>query len=157
MLAKIKHYQETVVRVVASLKDMRVVGLMVFLVIVLLVSWSGVKAIETNYGLQKEISQLEQENAVKKLANRNLKLQNEYYKTPQYLELSARKDFGLAAAGETVLVVPKHVALAHTVDLPKGVVSHGPVAEDKSKKPAYQRNFDAWMDFLLHRNQEPIQ
>lgn len=155
MLAKIKQYQHIAVRALASLKDLRVVGLMVFLVIVLLVSWSGVKAIETNYGLQKEISKLEQENAVKKLTNQNLKLQNDYYKTPQYLELAARKDFGLAAAGETVLIVPKQVALAHTVDLPKATVAGQSAKEDDANKPTYVRNFNAWMDFLLHRNNTP--
>jgi cell division protein FtsL len=152
MLTKIKQYQEIVGRALAGLKDLRVVGLMVFLVIVLLVSWSGVKAIDTNYGLQKEISKLEQENTVQKLANENLRLQNEYYKTPQYLELAARKDFGLAAAGETVLVVPKHVALAHTVDLPKSTATRQAADKDDSKKPAYERNFNAWLDFLFHRD-----
>jgi len=39
----------------------------VFTVIVLLISWSGVKSIQTNYGLQKQISKLQQENDVAKL------------------------------------------------------------------------------------------
>ncbi|HSX31712.1 MAG TPA: septum formation initiator family protein [Candidatus Saccharimonadales bacterium] len=153
MQTKIKMHQERLFQALAGLRDLRVLGLLVFLVIVLLVSWSGVKAIETNYGLQKQISTLDQQNNVQKLANQNLKLQNDYYKTPQYLELAARKDFGLAAAGETVLVVPKHVALAHTVDLPKqpGITAEAP--EDNAKKPAYQRNFTAWLDFLFHRHQ----
>ena len=45
MDTKIKHYQTLALQWLASLKDLRVVGLMIFLVIVLLVSWSGVKAI----------------------------------------------------------------------------------------------------------------
>ena len=154
MLTKIKQYQTTLFSAAASLKDLRVVGLMVFLVIVLLVSWSGVKAIETNYGLQKQISKLQQENAVKKLANQNLKLQNEYYKTPQYLELAARQDFGLAAAGETVLVVPRHVAMANTVDVPKP--STGAKPAQKEKTSMYERNFNAWLDFLFHRQDKEI-
>ncbi|HTH71976.1 MAG TPA: septum formation initiator family protein, partial [Candidatus Pristimantibacillus sp.] len=125
-----------------------VVGLMVFLVIVLLVSWSGVKAIETNYGLQKEISALKQENGVKKLADENLKLENQYYNTSQYLDVAARQDFGLAAPGETVLNVPRTVALSYTVDLPKDTKAE---EAPKAKQPAYQRNFQSWMDFLLHR------
>lgn len=132
----------------AQLRDLRVVGLLVFLVIVLLVSWSGVKAIETNYGLQKHISAIKQENAVKKLANENMKLENEYFNTPQYLEVAARQDFGLAAPGETVLNVPRSVAMSFTVDLPKQEETR---EEPKAQEPAYQRNFQAWMDFLLHR------
>ena len=151
MLAKIKHYQKIVASWVSQLKDLRVVGLLVFLVIVLLVSWSGVKAIETNYGLQKQISALKQENSVKKLTNENLKLENDYFETPQYLEVAARKDFGLAAPGETVLNVPRSVAMSFTVDFPKPAE---PQEKPKTQQPAYQRNFQAWMDFLFHRKRD---
>lgn len=151
MFAKIKHYQNTVTTYAAQLRDLRVVGLLLFLVILLLVSWSGVKTIETNYGLQKQISALKQENAVKKLGNDNLKLENDYYNTPQYLEIAARQDFGLAAPGETVLNVPRTVALSFTVDLPKPAPAQA--AAPQAKQSRYQRNFQAWMDFLLHRRQ----
>ena len=148
MLDKIKNYQKHVVFWLAQLKDLRVVGLIAFLAIVLLVSWSGVKAIETNYKLQKQIAALKQETAVKKLTNANLKLENEYFETPQYLEVAARHDFGLAAPGETVLNMPRSVALSFTVDLPK---PETPRNESPSKQSIYQRNFQAWMDFLFHR------
>ena len=143
-------YQEKIWGYAQNLRDPRIIGLLLFLVVVLLISWSGIKAIETNYGLQKQIAKLEQQNEVSKLTNENLKLQNDYYNTPQYLELAARKDFGLAAKGETVLIVPKDVALAHTVDLPQDKAAKE--AEKQSKKPAYQRNFEAWMDFFLRRD-----
>jgi cell division protein FtsB len=148
MFDKIKNYEKTIVSAVNQLRDLRVVGLLLFLVIVLLVSWSGVKAIETNYGLQKQISALKQENRVKKLANQNIELENEYFETPQYLEVAARHDFGLAKKGETVLNVPRSVAMSFTVDLPKPAP---PKEEAKAKQSTYQRNFQAWMDFLLHR------
>jgi len=145
---KIKHYQKKVVAGAAQLRDLRTIGVLFFLVILLLISWSGVKAIDTNYGLQKQIARLQQQNDLQKLTNTNLKLQNDYYNTPQYLELAARQDFGLAAKGETVLIVPRNVALAHTVTLPQD----NPVAaKPKAKIPAYQRNFQAWINFLLHR------
>ena len=148
MFDKIKNYEKTIAGGVAQLKDLRVVGLLVFLVIVLLVSWSGVKAIETNYDLQKQISALKQENTVKKLSNENLKLENEYFETPQYLEVAARQDFGLAAPGETVLNVPRSVAMSFTVDLPK---DEKPKDAPAAKQPGWQRNFQSWIDFLFHR------
>jgi cell division protein FtsB len=151
MFPKIKQYQTSIVAYAKQLRDLRVVGLLLFLVIVVLVSWSGVKTIDTNYDLQKKIAQLHQENAVKKLANDNLKLENDYYQSPQYLELAARQDFGLAAPGETVLSVPQSVAMAQTVDLPKLQVAQQPATA--GKQSSYQRNFQAWMDFLLHRRQ----
>ena len=127
--------------------DVRAVGLALFGVIVLLVSWSGVKAIQTNYDLQKQISGLQQEVSVQQLQNNNLKLQNEYFNTNQYLELSARQNFGLGAPGETELLVPKSVALAHTVNLG----NDNTATKASSKQPFYQRNFQAWIDFFFHR------
>jgi cell division protein FtsB len=135
---------------VYELQDVRVAGLVVFAVVVLLISWSGVKSIDTNYRLQREIARLQQENQVAKLDNSNAALQNEYYKTNQYLELSARQNLGLAKPVETELIVPKEVALKHTVNLP---ATANTVAEATGKQPAYQKNFQAWVNFFLHRPQ----
>src|SRR6185312_1894077 len=89
----------------SQLNDVRAVGLLIFLVVVLLISWSGAKVIQTNYTLQKQISTLRQENQVQELQNNNLKLQNDYFNTDQYLELSARQNFGLGRAGETEVLI----------------------------------------------------
>jgi cell division protein FtsB len=132
---------------VEQFHDIRAVGLAIFGVIVLLVSWSGAKAIQTNYDLQKQISQQQQQNQVQQLENNNLRLQNEYYNTDQYLELQARQNFGLGLPGETELLVPKNVAMAHTVNL----ASQTSQAKASSKQPSYQRNFEDWINFFLHR------
>lgn len=150
MLAKIKDYQTLAYKQLARLKDLRTVGMLVFVAIVLLVSWSGVKAINTNYSLQRQISQLQQQNAVQQLANDNLKLQNDYFNTPQYLELSARQDFGLAAPGETEWIVSQQVALAHTVVLPQDAAPAA--AAQVAKQSAIERHFQSWMDFFMHRS-----
>jgi cell division protein FtsB len=152
MLDKIKNYEHYAAAALKSLQDVRTLGLLMFLVVALLISWSGIKVIETNYGLQKNIAELSQQNDVNKLKNRNLELQNQYYKTNEYLELEARKNFGLAAPGETVLVVPKAVALKHTVAEPLSVKEPQKV----ENKPKYQQNFDSWMDFLFHRQNTTV-
>ncbi len=128
--------------------DTRVLGLVAFGVIAVLVSWSGVKSIQTNYELQKQISQLNQENAVKKLENTNMDLKNQYYKTDTFLELAARRQFGKSAPGETVVNVPKSVALANTIEVPK-VNTKEP--EAISHKPTYQQNLESWFKFFLHQ------
>src|SRR5689334_142010 len=87
-------------RFVGQFRDVRALGLLIFLGIALMISWSGAKVIQRNYELQKQISQLKQENAVRKLENNNLQLQNQYFNTNQYLELKARQDFGLGQPGE---------------------------------------------------------
>jgi cell division protein FtsB len=141
------YYKNTVLAIVNRLNDVRFVGQMLFLVIVLLVSWSGVKVIQTNYGLQKQISVLKQQSELQKLQNENLALQNQYYNSNQYLELSARQNFGLAAPGEKEIIVPQQVALAYTVNLPSSTNAN--IA--KSKPPVYQSNFESWVNFFLHR------
>lgn len=147
LLAKAEPHVVWLRAYVLSLCDIRNVGLLVFTVIVLLISWSGVKSIQTNYGLQKQISQLQQQNTVDQLQNQNLQLQNQYLGTAQYLEVIARQNLGLAAPGETELLVPKSVALQHTVPMP-GIAA----ASKVPKQPFWQRNFQAWVDFFLHRS-----
>lgn len=131
-----------------SLGDVRVIGQVIFVVIVLLVSWSGVKVIHTNYTLQQQISRLQQENEIQKLKNENQRLKNDYYNSPQYLELAARQNFGLAAPGEKELLVPKAVAMKY---VPETVAVPAETAQTVDDRPFYSRNLQAWMDFFLHR------
>lgn len=136
---------------VKQLQDVRVLGLLVFALLVLLVSWTGVKVIQTNYELERSISKLRQENQVRELENANLKLRNQYYNTDQFLELAARRQFGLGAPGEKLILIPKAVALAHTVELPNS--SQPPNAQVEEKKSKQQSNLEAWINFFLHRQQ----
>ncbi len=64
-----------------QLRDVRFLGFVVLGILVLLASWSGVNVIETNYELQKQAAQLDQQNKVQQLSNTNLELQNPYYNT----------------------------------------------------------------------------
>jgi cell division protein FtsB len=149
MFEKLRSRVPNATAVLKALQDVHTLGLVAFAVIAVLITWSGIKVIETNYGLQKDIARLQQENEVQKLENRNLELKNEYYKTDEYLDLEARKNFGLAAPGETVLVVPKQVAMKYAGSAQvKGASTDVP----NRKIPSYERNFNAWLDFLLHRS-----
>jgi cell division protein FtsB len=151
MIEKAKSLYKAYFPYIYELQDIRVAGFVVFGIIVLLISWSGVKAIDTNYKLQKQISELQQQNQVFSLDNSNTQLQNQYYQSNQYLELSARQNLGLAMKGETEVIVPKSVALDYTADLPK---SSAKTAAAHTKQPAYQRNFQAWVSFFLHRTDQ---
>lgn len=144
MLDKIKSFKNS--PNFKQLQDTRALGLILFGLIAVMVTWSGVKAVQTNYALQKEISRLQQENEVKKLENTNLGLKNQYYNSDQYLELAARQSFGKAAPGETVVLIPRDVALAHTIE-----PSKKPEKPAAGQKPKYQQNFEDWIDFFLQR------
>jgi cell division protein FtsB len=130
------------------MSDIRFAGQLVFVVIVLLISWSGVKSIQTNYNLQKQITELKQQNSVQKLQNDNQSLGNQYLKSNQYLELSARENLGLAMAGETEVIVPASVAKEYETSLPN-LTSASNIKTTQSKT---ERNVQSWVDFFLHRH-----
>jgi cell division protein FtsL len=145
---QIQTYQNKLNDFIKRLGDARFAGQVVFVVIVLLISWSGIKTIQTNYTLQKKVSALKQQNNVQQLENNNLQLQNSYLNTNQYLELTARQNFGLAAPGEKELVVPENVAMAYT----NAAAMPPAVPQASTHQPAYQRHFESWVDFFLHRS-----
>lgn len=147
-LEKLHMFGSKLYKYILSLRDVRNVGTLAFIVLVFLVTWSGMRAIQTNYGLQRQVYELQKTNDVSRLENANLSLTNDYYNTSQYLEVTARQTLGLAAPGETVLLVPKSVALAHTVTMPASKTA----SDVENAKPFWQRNFDAWMDFFLNRS-----
>lgn len=145
MLEEIKNLPKS--SYVQSLHDVRNLGLLVFVVAALLVTWSGIRVVQTNYGLQKQISVMRQENDLKKLENSNLSLKNQYLETDQYLELTARRQYNKALPGEKLLVVPREVAMSHTVEPLAVATDDVPVVENEG--PWYERNFNAWIDFLF--------
>lgn len=132
------------------LADIRNIGLYIFGVVVVAIAWSGAKTVQSNYELQKKISELRQENTVLSLQNSNTELQNQYYKTDQYLELSARQNLGLAAPGEKVLLVPKATALKY-IDPNLNQSENAPQPAALDNRPGYVKNLEAWRDFLLGR------
>jgi cell division protein FtsB len=134
------------------LTDIRNIGFYIFAIVVLAIAWSGVRTVQNNYELQKQISILKQQNEILRLANNNIYLQSQFYETDQYLELSARQNLGLAAPGETVLIVPKSVALRY-VDptLVQTQESSEPNSSEKSKSK-FAQNIQDWRNFLLGRN-----
>ena len=148
-MQNLKTYQRKVVNQISRFGDIRFSGQLIFVVIILLISWSGVRAIQTNYSLQKQASELKQQNELASLQNNNIVLQNQYYKSNQYLELSARQNFGLANPGETELIVPSSVANEYVANQPS---TNSSTSNSAGSQPKYQQNFQSWIDFFLHRN-----
>ncbi len=127
-----------------GLDDPRLLGIVVLAAIGLSVVWNGARVVQQNYGLLQQIAVIEEENRILELENSNRKLQNQYYQTPEYAELKARRVNGKAAAGERVYIVTNQTAekSLKTAELDKAI------AEQESK-PRYQENFEAWMDFFF--------
>ena len=133
-----------------QLADVRNIALYIFGIIVLAIAWSGARTVQNNYQLQKQISALQQQNDVLHLLNNNTYLQNQFYDTSVYQELSARQNLGLAAPGEQVLIVPKSVAMKY-VDPALADNRDNNVATPIDNRSTYTKNLEAWRDFLLGR------
>jgi cell division protein FtsB len=133
-----------------QLIDVRNIVLYLFAIIVLAITWSGVKTVQRNFELQKKISELKQQNTVVDLQNQNTNLKNKYLETDEYLELAARQNLGLAAPGEKVMIVPNKVAMKYvdpSLEKP-GTKNTNQPADHRSR---YTKNLEAWRDFLLGR------
>jgi cell division protein FtsB len=133
-----------------QLIDVRNVSLYLFAVIVLAITWSGVKTVQRNYDLQKKIAEIKQKNEVIDLQNQNTNLKNKYLETDEYLELAARQNLGLAAPGEKVLIVPKNTAMKY-VDPSIEKASVSSTAKPPDNRSRYAKNLEAWRDFLFGR------
>ena len=144
MNINIDDYQKYLTDLAGRFRDIRFTGQVVFVGIVLLISWSGIKTIQTNYQLQKQISELRQQNAVHELQNSNLELQNQYLNTDEYQELSARRNFGLGKPGEKELLVPQSVAYTYAPE-------QKATTTETAKEDTHTSNFQAWVNFFLNR------
>lgn len=125
---------------IENIKDVRLIGLVVFGVIVILITVSGVGVIQQNKGLEEQITLIEQENKNLQLEVDNMRLKNEYLKTDDYLELAARKHFNMAKPGETLIAVPKEVLSSYS----EGLVIHSIKQEtfiSKDQKGAWYDRF----------------
>lgn len=141
-MSKIKLNQKRV----QQLSDSRNVALYIFSIVVLAITWSGVKTLQNNYDLQKKISTLKQQNTVLALQNDTTALQNKYYQTDEYIDLAARQNLGLAAPGEKELLIPKSVAMKY---IDQTLVPASKASTDN--RPTFIKNLEAWRDFLLGR------
>lgn len=103
--------------------------------------WSTVEAIQRNFKLQQQVDALNQQIAVQELENKSQMLQNKYYQSAEYTELSARERLNKTAPGEKLVI------------LPPNTVKPAPEADFKPKEqPITARsNFAQWMYFLFGR------
>lgn len=101
--------------------------------------WSTVDAIQRNFKLQQQVDSLNQQIAVQDLENKSQALQNKYYQSSEYMELSARERLNKAAPGEKLLILP-----------PNTVAPVSNLAVQQSETPITSRsNFAQWLYFLF--------
>jgi len=127
-----------------GLYDVRLLVLVLIGFIAVSVFWNGAKIIQQNYELNQKVIAIQQENEIIELENRNKELRNEYLKTDEFAEITARRVFGKAAPGEKVYIVPKDVALAALSQSPETDIEVIAI-----EKPDYQKNLEAWLNIYF--------
>lgn len=108
------------------------------------VFWNGAKIVQQNFELERKVAEIREENELLELENRNKELRNEYLKTEEFAELTARRVFGRAAPGEKVYLVPRDVAM-NALSTPEEQTTEVPETE----KPQWQENLEAWLRIYL--------
>lgn len=100
--------------------------------------WGTVQTLQKNFTYQQEVDALTQNVELEKLRNENLQFQQQYYKSDEFLELSARQRLGKASPGEKLIILPDSRSIVDKTAEPGEV----PVAPKAS-------NFSQWMRFFF--------
>ncbi len=115
-------------------------GLAIALIVALSWVWGAVMTLQKNYQHQRDVDINSQKIELAKLQNQNYKYQQAYFKSDEFLELSAREKLGLAQPGEHLVILPSSEGITDTVTTvtPTSTVT----AVDES-------NWSKWMSFFF--------
>lgn len=114
--------------------------LVLMVVIIAVAVWMAmvIQVLNNNYKLQRQVDNAKLDSQMLELENQNLRLEQLYYRTDEYMELSARSLLGKALPGEHLVVLPR--------------VSHASKAKRSGSAVVTKSNFDQWLDFLFGQN-----
>lgn len=91
------------------------VGLLVAVVIALSWVWGSVVTLQKNYAYQRQVDTNDQTIELTKLQNKTYEYQQAYYKSNEFLELSARAKLGKALPGEHLVILPSSDSIKDTI------------------------------------------
>jgi hypothetical protein len=114
-------------------------GLLVAVVIALSWVWGSVVTLQKNYKYQRQVDANTQSIELAKLQNKTYQYQQAYFKSDEFLELSARAKLGKALPGEHLVLLPSSDAIKDTVSTQKTAIA---TVEAES-------NFARWIRFLF--------
>lgn len=101
-------------------------------------TYGSISSVSRNWELSEKIETRKRELALLELEVETLELENEYYKSAEYEELSARSKQNKKLAGENLVYLPENSAEAKSKTYEKEKVAE--------PEPS---NFSKWMSFLF--------
>lgn len=111
-------------------------------------AWGTVSTIQRNFDAQKNLDAKKRQLQLTELEVQALKYQQNYYKSDEYLDLSARKDLGLASPGEDVLILPLNSDRVVAEDAADSKTDDSTLVVNTATPSAPASNFDQWISFL---------
>lgn len=102
----------------------------------------SLSAMQRNYTLQKSVTLKQQQLQLVQLQVENLKLEQQYYGSTEYLQQAARESLGLALPGESVLILPPNSQTAINED--KNASQPSTIASTQKTS-----NLEQWINFLF--------
>ncbi len=115
-------------------------------------AWGTIAQMQTNFAAQKAVDDQRRELQLTELEVATLQYQQNYYKSDEYKELSARKDLGLVLPGEKVLALPANsqaVKDADAADAKRG--------STQATQAATGSNLEQWLQFLTGQSARGLQ
>ena len=108
--------------------------------------WGSLNMMTRNYQLQHQLSDRKRQLALTQIDVDNMRLAQKYYKTEEFLELSARESLNVVKPGEKVLLLEPAP--------PEALEKDAKNAHKAREKTANQRgsNLDQWINFLFGGN-----
>lgn len=113
-------------------------------------AWGSLNMMSRNYQLQRDLTEKKQQLALTEIDVANKQLSQKYYKTDEFLELSARESLNLAAPGEKLLILKQ----------PSNDVKQKIESEKNNqygrRQIAKESNIDQWANFLFGGSRRPV-
>lgn len=105
-------------------------------------TWGAISSMSRNWSLAAEVASREREKALLELEVETLELENAYYLSEEYQELTARKYQGKKLPGETMIYLPKNSDYAKS--------KHStPSSDNSATSLGEMSNFEQWTKFLF--------
>jgi len=111
-------------------------------------AWASVQAVQRNYQLQSQIDDKKRQEQLVELQTENLKFEQHYYQSDEYLTLEAKRRLGLAEPGEKLLILPANSAAVKQESAQEDMSSV--VATTTPPPPPLQQ----WLGFLFSPKQQ---
>lgn len=110
----------------------------VALILCLSWAWASITAMSRNWELEQSLQEKQLDKAKIALQVEKLKLEQEYYLTDEYKELTARAKLGKMQDGEFLLILPENSKTAKEK-----------YKQADTNQSVQKTNFEEWLEFLF--------